>query len=220
MKIKDIPKVDRPREKLLKYGAKKLNNAELLAIILSKGKRGENVVELSKKILKKISLDKFLNLQLNDLKNISGVGQVKAAQIIAALELGKRLLIKNTNNSIITPKDIWNELKDIRSKNKEYFIAFYLDVRNYVIKKETISIGTLNASLVHPREVFEPAVRNLAAQIILSHNHPSGDPSPSEEDIKLTRQLLAAGKILGIEIIDHVIVSEKGFVSMKEKALM
>ena len=220
MKIKDIPKVDRPREKLLKYGAKKLNNAELLAIILSKGKRGENVVELSKKILKKISLDKFLNLQLNDLKNISGVGQVKAAQIVAALELGKRLLIKNTNNSIITPKDIWNELKDIRSKNKEYFIAFYLDVRNYVIKKETISIGTLNASLVHPREVFEPAVRNLAAQIILSHNHPSGDPSPSEEDIKLTRQLLAAGKILGIEIIDHVIVSEKGFVSMKEKALM
>ena len=220
MKIKDIPKVDRPREKLLKYGPKKLSNAELLAIILGKGKRGENVVELSKKILRKISLDKFLNLQLIDLKNISGVGQVKAAQIVAAMELSKRLLNKSEINSIITPKDIWNELKDVRSKNKEYFIAFYLDVRNYVIKKETISIGTLNASLVHPREVFEPAVRNLAAQIILSHNHPSGDPSPSEEDIKLTRQLIEAGKILGIEIIDHVIVSEKGFVSIKEKALM
>ena len=220
MKIKDIPKVDRPREKLLKYGPKKLSNAELLGIILGKGKRGENVVELSKKILKKISLDKFLNLQLNDLKNISGVGQVKAAQIVAALELGKRLLIKNTNNSIITPKDIWNELKDVRSKSKEYFITFYLDVRNYVIKKEIISIGTLNASLVHPREVFEPAVRNLAAQIILSHNHPSGDPSPSEEDIKLTRQLIEAGKILGIEIIDHVIVTKDNYQSLKEKGMM
>ncbi len=220
MKIKDLPKVDRPREKLIKYGPKRLSNAELLAIVLSKGKKGENVVELAKKILKRIPLDNFLNLQLSDLKDVSGIGMVKAAQIIAVIEFGKRLINKGESISVLTPLDIWEELKDTRSKTKEYFVVFYLDVRNYVIKKEIISIGTLNASLVHPREVFEPAVHNLAAQIILSHNHPSGDPSPSEEDIKLTKQLIEAGKILGIEIIDHVIITKDNYQSLKEKGVI
>src|SRR3989338_900258 len=215
MKIKDLP-----REKLEKYGPKKLSNAELLGIILGKGKKGENAVELAKKILKKIPINKLLDLKLNDFNNLSGIGKVKALQVIAAIELGKRIITKTSAVEILKPQDIWNELKEYRSKTKEYFIVFYLDVRNNVINKEVVSIGTLNASLVHPREVFEPAVRNLAAQIILSHNHPSGDPSASEEDIKLTKNLIEAGKILGIEIIDHVIVSQKGFVSMKEKALM
>lgn len=212
--------MDRPREKLTKYGVKKLSNAELLGIILGKGKKGENAVELANKILKKIPIDKLLNLQLDDFNNLSGIGKVKALQIIAAIELGKRIISKTTAVEILKPQDIWDELKEYRSKTKEYFIAFYLDVRNNVITKDVVSIGTLNASLVHPREVFEPAIRSLAAQIILSHNHPSGDPSPSEEDLKLTRQLIEAGKILGIDIIDHVIVSEKGFSSMKERALM
>ena len=220
MKIKDLPKVDRPREKLEKYGPKKLSNAELLGIILGKGKKGENAVELAKKILKKIALNKFINLQINDFHNLSGVGRVKALQIIAAIELSKRIITKTTAVEILKPQDIWNELKEYRSKSKEYFIAFYLDVRNNVISKEIVSIGTLNASLVHPREVFEPAVRNLAAQIILSHNHPSGDPSPSEEDLKLTRQLIDAGKILGIEIIDHVILTKNNYTSLKEKGII
>lgn len=220
MKIKDIPVIDRPREKLIKYGPEKLNNAELLAIVLGKGKKGTNAIELAKKILKKITWEKFTDLKLVDLKNISGIGKTKACQVVACFELGKRFLKGKKSTFIMTPKEVWRDLKDIRNNKKEHFIALYLDVRNQVIVKEIISIGTLNASLVHPREVFEPAIRNLAAQIILSHNHPSGDPSASEEDIKLTRQLIEAGKILGIEIIDHVIVSEKGFVSMKEKALM
>ena len=220
MKIKDLPKVDRPREKLEKYGPKKLSNAELLGIILGKGKKGENAVELSKKILKKISFDAFLNLQLKDLDQISGIGKVKALQIIAAIELSKRIITKTTAVEILKPQDIWNELKEYRSKSKEYFIAFYLDVRNNVISKEIVSIGTLNASLVHPREVFEPAVRNLAAQIILSHNHPSGDPTASAEDIKLTNNLVEAGKILGIEVIDHVILTKNNYISLKEKGII
>lgn len=220
MKIKDLPKVDRPREKLMKYGAKKLSNAELLAIILGKGKRGENAVELAKKILKKISFVQLLDLQLRHFENISGIGKVKALQIISAIELGKRIITKTTAVEILKPQDIWNELKEYRSKTKEYFIAFYLDVRNNVINKEIVSIGTLNSSLVHPREVFEPAVRNLAAQIILSHNHPSGDPSASDEDIKLTRQLIEAGKILGIEVIDHVILSKDSYLSLKEREII
>ncbi|MBI4009021.1 DNA repair protein RadC [Candidatus Roizmanbacteria bacterium] len=220
MKIKDIPKIERPREKLLKYGPKKLTNAELLAIILGKGKKGENVIELAKKILRKISSDSFLNLQLRHLENISGVGEVKATQIIAVIELGKRLIGKKESTQIITPKDIWSELKEIRSKGKEYFVAFYLDMRNQVIKREIVSIGTLNASLVHPREVFEPAVKHLAAQIILSHNHPSGEAEPSDEDVELTKRLIEAGKILGIEIIDHVIVTDKDYLSLKEKGII
>ncbi|OGK23388.1 hypothetical protein A3C25_01830, partial [Candidatus Roizmanbacteria bacterium RIFCSPHIGHO2_02_FULL_38_11] len=148
------------------------------------------------------------------------IGTTKACQIIACVELGKRLLKGKKSTFIMSAKQIWDEMKDIRNSKKEHCFIFYLDVRNQIIKRELISIGTLNASLIHPREIFEPAIRFTAAQMIISHNHPSGDPSASEEDIKLTRQLIEAGKILGIDIIDHVIVSEKGFVSMKEKALM
>ncbi|OGK08800.1 hypothetical protein A2767_02725 [Candidatus Roizmanbacteria bacterium RIFCSPHIGHO2_01_FULL_35_10] len=220
MKIKDISKVDRPREKLIKYGANKLNNAELLAIILGKGVKGKNVIEVARSLLRKFPEEKFAEIQLTDLKNFKGIGITKACQIIAFIELGKRILKGKKSRFIVLPKEIWEEMKDVRSGKKEYCYIFYLDVRNQIVRKELISVGTLNASLIHPREVFEPAVRISAAQIILSHNHPSGDSSPSDEDIKLTERLIEAGEILGIEVIDHVIVSEKGFTSMKEKALM
>ena len=220
MKIKDLPKVDRPREKIMKYGAEKLSNSELLAILLGKGIKGKNAVEMARSLLKKFPEEKLVNIQLDDLKNFTGIGTTKACQIIACVELGKRLLKGKKSTFIMSAKQIWDEMKDIRNSKKEHCFIFYLDVRNQIIKRELISIGTLNASLIHPREIFEPAIRFTAAQMIISHNHPSGDPSASEEDIKLTRQLIEAGKILGIDIIDHVIVSEKGFVSMKEKALM
>jgi len=218
--IKDLPKVERPREKLMQYGPEKLSNSELLAILLRSGKKGENVIELANKILKKFSKDELPNLTFNDLKDYSGLGPAKACEIVACFELGKRLLKDKKAEIYLKPKEIWEELKDLRDHKKEHFVIFYLDSRNQEIKREIISVGSLNANLVHPREVFEPAVRHLAAQIILAHNHPSGDPEPSEDDLEITKRLTESGKILGIEVIDHIIITKTGFISFKEKNLI
>jgi len=218
--IKDLPKVERPREKLIHYGPEKLSNSELLAILLRSGRRGENVVELASKILKKFRADKLPYLTFDELKDCPGLGPAKACEIVACFELGKRLLKGKKARIYLKPREVWEELKGIRNNKKEHFVVFYLDTRNQEIKREIISIGSLNANLVHPREVFEPAVRNLAAQIILAHNHPSGDPEPSEDDLVITKRLVEAGKIMGIEIIDHIIVVKNGFLSFKEKNLI
>ena len=219
-KIKDLPKVERPREKLMKYGPEKLSNSERLAILLRFGKRGENVIELANKILKRFSKDELPSLTFNDLKDYPGLGPAKACEIIACFELGKRLLKDKKAEIYLEPREIWEELKDLRDHRKEHFVIFYLDSRNQEIKREIISVGSLNANLVHPREVFEPAVRNLAAQIILAHNHPSGDPEPSEDDLLLTKKLVESGKILGIEVIDHIIVAKDNFFSFKNKGII
>jgi len=220
MKIKDLPKIERPRERLLKYGVNKLSNSELIAIILGSGKKGENVIDLAKKLLKKFPNNQLSNTLIKHLIEIPGIGKTKACQIVACFELGKRFLKNKQSQLILSPKDIWNDLKDIRDKKKEHCVIFYLDVRNQVIKKEVISIGSLNTSLIHPREVFEPAIKNLAGQIILAHNHPSGENQPSEDDLAITNQLIKAGKILGINIVDHVIVTTGGYYSFKEKGLI
>ena len=219
-KIKDLPKVERPREKLMQYGPEKLSNSELLAILLRFGKRGENVIELANKILKRFSKDELPSLTFNDLKDYPGLGPAKACEIIACFELGKRLLKDKKAEIYLEPKEIWEELKDLRDHRKEHFVIFYLDSRNQEIKREIISVGSLNANLVHPREVFEPAVRNFAAQIVLAHNHPSGDPEPSEDDLILTRRLVESGKILGIEVADHIIVAKDKFFSFKNKGII
>jgi len=218
--IKDLPKVERPREKLMQYGPGKLSNSELLAIVLRSGKKGENVIELANKILKRFSKDELPNLTFNDLKDYPGLGPAKACEIVACFELGKRLLKDKKAEIYLKPREIWEELKDLRDHKKEHFVIFYLDSRNQEIKREIVSVGSLNANLVHPREVFEPAVRNLAAQIILAHNHPSGDPEPSEDDLEITKRLVESGKILGIEVIDHIIITKTGFISFKEKNLI
>ena len=218
--IKELPRIERPREKLIHYGPGKLSNSELLAIILRSGTKTENVIELSNKILKRFSANELPNLNFNDLKDYPGLGPAKACEIIACFELGKRLLKDKKAGIYLKPRDVWEELRDLRPNKKEHFVIFFLDSRNQEIKREIISIGSLNANLVHPREVFEPAVRNLAAQIILAHNHPSGDPEPSEDDLIITKRLVEAGKILGIEVIDHIIVSKDGFFSFKDKGLI
>ena len=219
-KIKDLPRILRPREKLLRYGPEKLSNSELLAILLRTGQKGRNVVELAKKLLQKHGSQNLPNLDVKELKRFPGIGPAKACEIVACFELGKRLLQRKQAEIYLKPKDVWNELKDLRNHKKEHFVIFYLDTRNQEIKREIISIGSLNANLVHPREVFEPAVRNSAAQIILAHNHPSADPNPSKEDFEVTQRLVKAGKILGIEVIDHIIVTKNGFISFKEKSLI
>lgn len=184
------------------------------------GRKGENVIELANKILKRFSKDKLPNLTFNELKDYPGLGPAKACEIIACFELGKRLLKDKKAQIYLKLKDVWDELKDLRDHKKEHFVIFYLDIRNQEIKREIISIGSLNANLVHPREVFEPAVRHLAAQIILIHNHPSGDPEPSEDDLEITKRLVEAGKILGIEVVDHVIVTKTTFMSFKKRGLI
>ena len=219
-KIKDLPKIDRPREKLERYGPEKLSNSELLAILLGSGQKGINVVELSKRILGKFSADGLAKANVKELKNTFGLGSAKACEIVACFELGRRLLQNKQSVLLLSPKDVWEELRDIRDNKKEHFVIFFLDARNQEIKREIISIGSLNANLVHPREVFEPAVRYSAAQIIVAHNHPSGDPEPSEDDLVITKQLVDAGKLLGIELKDHVIVSKTNFFSFTEHKLM
>ena len=216
-KIKDLPKIERPREKLEKYGPEKLSNSELLAILLRTGGKGINVIELARKILGKFSGSGLAKADIKELKNTFGLGAAKACEILACFELSKRLLQNKKSQIYLTPKDVWQELKDLRDNKKEHFVIFFLDARNQEIKREIISVGSLNANLVHPREVFEPAVRYLAAQVILSHNHPSGDTEPSEDDKQITKRLAAAGKILGIEVIDHIIVAKDEFTSLKEK---
>jgi len=218
--IKNIPKIDRPREKLIQYGPEKLSNSELLALLLRSGNKDVNAIELAGKILKKFGAKELPNLNFKDLKKIPGLGPAKTCEIVACFELGKRLLKDKKAHIFLTPKEIWEELKDLKNHKKEHFVIFYLDSRKQEIKRETISIGSLNANLVHPREVFEPAIRNLAAQIILAHNHPSGDPEPSEDDLEITKRLIESGKILGIEVIDHIIVAKNDFFSFKERKLI
>ena len=220
MKIKDLPKIERPREKLEKYGPEKLSNSELLAILLRTGGKGLNVVEMSRKILGKFGGDGLSKAGVNDLKNTFGLGSAKACEIVACFELGRRLLHNKKSQIYFTPKDVWQELKDIRDNKKEHFVIFFLDARNQEIKREIVSIGSLNANLVHPREVFEPAIRHTAAQIIVAHNHPSDDAEPSEEDKTITQRLIEASKILGIDIIDHIIVTKNNYFSFKEHKLI
>ena len=221
-KIKDLPEFERPREKLIKKGAKALKKEELLAILLRTGLKGKNALEVADDILVKYGDKKLLNASYEELRNIHGVGLTKAAQILAAIELGSRLFKEKSEKEIYinSSEDAIKELAHIKENKKENFVVLYLDARNKLIYKETVSIGSLNANLVHPREVFEPAVRYLAAQIVLAHNHPSGDPEPSEDDLEITKRLVESGKILGIEVIDHIIITKTGFISFKDKNLI
>ena len=158
-------------------------------------------------------------MTIEGLEKVHGIGKTKICKILASIEYGKRFQQKSSI-AILSPKDVWNILVDVRVSKKELFIVFYLDVQNQLIKKETISIGILNASIVHPREVYEPAIKYLASQIIISHNHPSGESSPSDEDVELTAQIKKAGEILGIELIDHIIVTKSTYFSFKEQGVL
>ena len=221
--IKDLPKVERPREKLAKFGTEFLKDSELLAILLSTGTEGKSAIKIAEEILSKFSKKKLLGLSFDQLKQIKGIGQAKACQILAAFELSKRVLKVDTSNTkptIQTPKDVIAQVSYLKNHKKENFVVLYLNSRNELLNKETISIGTLNANLVHPREVFEPAITGYSISIVLVHNHPSGDPEPSEDDLKITKQLIEAGKILGIEVVDHIIISQEKFISFKDKGLL
>ncbi len=222
MKIKDLPKSDRPREKLIAKGVENLKDAELLAILLRTGTTGKNAIEIASQILSKYSKKRLLQMTYNDLSKISGIDSAKATTLLAAFELSKRALeVNDTNLPVISDaKDAVAQLSDMRDLKKEHFIVLYLNAKNQLVHKETISMGTLNANLVHPREVFEPALKYSAAQIIAAHNHPSGDPKPSEDDLEVTKRLTEAGKMMGIDVMDHVIISKNSHFSFKEEKLL
>ncbi len=218
--IQDMPRVERPREKLMRYGPGKLADEELLALLLRTGARGKGVLELAGELLRRFGGAELAKAGFAELKAAPGLGPARACEIAAAFELGRRYLGGKKAGIYLKPRDIWEELRDIRDQKKEHFVVFFLDTRNQEIKREIVSIGTLNYNLVHPREVFEPAVKNLAASVIVAHNHPSGCLEPSDEDLSLTKRLAQAGKLLGIELLDHVIVAREGFMSFKQKGLL
>ncbi|MDO8282063.1 MAG: DNA repair protein RadC [Thermodesulfovibrionia bacterium] len=209
-KIKDIPKIDRPREKFLAKGSDALSKSELLAILIGSGIKGKNVKQLSEQIIKKHGSN-FLNLTIDDLLVISGIGQAKALQIISSIALVKRFYDekKPQENLILTAKDAIALNSNLKEKKKEYLVCLYLNARNALLKKEIISIGTLDKSLIHPREIFGPAVELRSAGIILLHNHPSGDPMPSEQDKEVFNKIVEAGKIMGVNVLDFIIIGDE-----------
>ncbi len=224
LKIKGLPLEERPRERLEAYGELTLSNTELLAVILGSGTKGKSVLALSQELLSLFgSLTALAEAGLNDLCKVKGLGKAKAIQLKAALGLGQRLARENGSPKykITTPEHAYFWIRDrIAHQKREIFGAILLDVRGNAVRWEEISIGTLTQTLVHPREVFSPAIQHRAAGLILAHNHPSGDPTPSPQDIILTRSLIQASHVLGIPINDHIIVSSSGFVSLKEEGII
>lgn len=213
MKIKDISLENRPRERMKQLGSHVLSDAEVLAIILQKGTFGENVIDMSNRLISKYGLDKLSSCSINELKQIKGIGEAKALQIKAIFELSKRVKAGKICETVVNcSSDIAKYyMEKLGDKKKEYFVAVFLDSKNKIICDKVISIGTLNASLVHPREVFKEAMKVSANSIILVHNHPSGDCEPSREDVLITKRLLEIGDIAGIRISDHIVVSHNSW---------
>src|SRR3989339_1520450 len=217
-KIKDIPKIDRPREKFLQKGADALSKSDLLAILLGTGIKGKNVQQLSQQIIKKFGKD-FLHITVEDLQEISGIGQAKALQITAAISLVKRFYDNNVTNEITirNSQDVFSLNYDLRDKKKEHLVCLYLNARNVLLRKEIVSVGLLDKTLLHPREIFYPATELNAASVILVHNHPSGDSSPSEKDNQIIEKIVQAGEIMGIPVIDFIIIAQNNYCSFYEK---
>ncbi|TYP73856.1 RadC family protein [Paenibacillus methanolicus] len=222
--LRDVPSEERPRERMMTVGAEALSHAELLAILLRTGTKRESAVLLAARILKECgNLRGLVDMTVEELTAIRGIGPAKAVQLLAGIELGRRLAKSRQSDMpvIRKPQDAADLVMDeMRYLKKEHFVCLFLNTKNQVIVKETLSVGTLNASLVHPREVFRAAIKCSSASIVCVHNHPSGDPSPSPEDIVLTRRLKEAGELVGIDVLDHLVIGDNRFVSLKEQGLM
>jgi DNA repair protein RadC len=220
--MKEIPEEERPRERLVKWGPDALKNHELIAIILGKGSRKEDVLSLARRIVddygeKQLSFEKDVQ-HLVDTLNLT---TIQACQIIATIELGRRFFGKARKDVFLnSPVDVYHYLKNIGKFEKEVMHGLYLDVKNKLLKDEVISIGTVTCSLVHPREVFKPALSNSAVGVIMVHNHPSGDPEPSKEDIDLTKRIKKVSEYIDIELLDHVIIGENDYRSMKTEGFL
>ncbi len=212
---------DRPRERLLEWGAAALSDVDLLAVLLGTGTSGADVMETAGRVARAVNLRRLHLVPIEDFQAIRGLGPARTAQLLAAAELGRRLWPDGDAAPLVRgPEQIYDLTRDIRSANREHFVGFYLNARHQVLRRAIISIGSLNASIVHPREVFLSAIALSAASLVLAHNHPSGDPTPSEEDLAITRRLSEAGRLLGIELVDHVVVARDAYVSFRERKLL
>lgn len=222
--LRDLPDEERPRERMLRYGAGALSQAELLAILLRTGTRNESAIHLAQRLLAEIGgIRGIMDLSLDELTKMKGIGPAKAVQIKAGIELGQRLAKARFPEARIirSPRDAADlVMEELRYLQKEHFVCLFLNTKNHIIAQETLSVGSLNASIVHPREVFRAAMKCSSASIVCVHNHPSGDPTPSPEDVNMTERLCRAGEIVGIDVLDHIVIGDGSFVSLKEQGLM
>jgi len=217
--IKDMPKLERPRERLLLYGEKSLSTYELIAILLRVGSNGQSVIELAKSLVNNLNdLSDLKHMTVDELKEFKGIGKTKAITILAAIELGQRVLSPSKEKiQIASPENVYDILKyDLKDLKQEVLAVLFLDLKNNLIAKKIIFKGGLNQSLIHPREVFKYAVKFSAYQLILVHNHPSGDVSPSFQDIEITKIFEEAGELLQIKVLDHVIIGGDNYLSIKD----
>ncbi len=217
-RIRELPEFSRPREKLKEKGEQALSDVELLAVILGSGNKDQDVMNLAATVVRQLAKHKG-NISLDILTAIPGIGLAKAAQILASFELARRYIIKETIK-ISKAQDVLPLLSDIADKQQEYFVGISLNGANEVIEKRIVTVGLLNTCQVHPREVFADVITDRAASVILAHNHPSGELKPSDSDLKIHEQLMQAGKILGISVLDHIIVTRKGYYSFQEEGLI
>jgi len=218
-RIKDIPENERPRERLKEVGVGNITDKELLSIILKTGIKNKNVSDLSIEILNRYSLSDLKDLSLNELKNIKGIGEVKAIELLASIELGKRIFLKKDIKlkKLDNPEAIWKSSRYILAdKKQEYFYCYYFNNKQELIERKLIFMGTINSSITHTREIFKEAYRISASSIICIHNHPSNDVTPSQADIEFSKNLFATGKIQGIPVSDHIIVGDNSYYSFYE----
>jgi len=225
--IKEWPEDERPRERLLKWGADGLSTAELIAIIIKTGGKDKSALELAREALMRFStLKEIEDAAVAEFDNIKGIGSAKIAQIKAAFELGRRLLQSDKNTGPMPPvfrnsREVYEYFRTrFYGLKKERFLCAMLDAKNRVFRETIISEGTLTSSLVHPREVFREAIKEAAASVLFVHNHPSGDPNPSRDDIDITRRLVETGRVIGINVIDHIVISDAAYLSLMEKGYL
>lgn len=222
--LKEYPEELRPRERLCRYGVQSLSDRELIALLLATGSRNTTALELAESILTRYKgLRGLVNITIEELSSFPGIGKAKGAKILSAIELGKRISIKESklHPVIKSPEDVSNlMMEEMCYLDREHFKVLLLNTKGQVMSCETISIGSLNSSLVHPREVFKLAIKKSTASMILLHNHPSGDPTPSREDIEVSKRIIEAGELLGIKVLDHIIIGDKKYCSLKEKGFI
>ena len=219
-RLKELPPSDRPREKLLELGAENLTDSELLAILIRTGTSGKNAVDLARELLNHFGgIDNLSKASVEELSSFKGLGRAKAVTLKAAFEISKRVKV-NRNRKITTPEEAYEAVKSFGYKEKEHFGILTLNRKGFLINVHVVSVGGTGSASVNPKEVFNPAVRDLAEAVILFHNHPSGDPTPSREDVEVTIKLAEAGRLLGIEVLDHIVIGNDRFVSLKGEGVV
>ena len=217
----EVPCEPQSRDKLLKYGARALTNTELLAILLGAGVRGNQSLKLAEDLMRRHGAEALPGLTMDGWRTTRGLGTGKACQMIAAFELARRLLVRpEAEFRVSSPQEAYNLVRDLKRARKEHLVALYLDAQNHLIQRETISVGSLNTTRTHPREILQPAILHSALAFVLVHNHPSGSLEPSRDDLDFTRSIARAAELMGVGLTDHLIVSPRGFLSLKERGVL